>query len=466
MNVLKRWHIALLILLPLLLTFAYLGSSGNFFLGALMCACLIVGCFCSVVFGKPEFGILSILVAVAFTDRQLEYMSYSFYLIYLAVAVCFIHYFAYHITKQKFFWFFFILICSYHILLLIVHPYTVPLLWTFSRLQQLAIFLLCILIKWDIKKIMNVVIPCLVYLLVYGFIEKLVANPTRIGGPTTHATNYAVILTFLWVIWFVYSYLNKKNLLILISVSFLTVFAVFLSGTRMGLLGLLAGFLGAIGSELWIKNLNKSLFQKIFYTLFAVLFVGLLVIGIWLFLPENLVLIKSWNILLSGKLDNSSLGRITCWATAIESFLKDPVWGIGPENFIIAHTEFLSRLSLISEHSLKPLGHAHSTGLNVLAENGLVGFTVLSIVFIICWAQLIKFLLNHPKNPLGYALFFGGIIIFFMPMIDMIPSPGWDAWYYGILASLGFHKLNSKSIDSDIPSPKREDDSSVKSISK
>jgi len=436
----KWWQIALVILLSLLLNFLYLGLGDyNFFLGALMCACLITGCYCSLILDKPELGILSILVAYAFTDKRLEYLSHSNKLIYLAVAILFIHYFMSHITKQKFFWFFAILICSYHILFLIVRPQTSH-DWTFSCMQQVAIFLWCILIKWDVKKIMNIVVPYMVYLLAYGFIEKLAINPMRIGGPTTYATNYAVLLVFLWVMWFVYSYLSEKKILILVSMSFLVAFAVFLSGTRMGFLGLLVGFFGAICSKLWIDNLDKSLSQKMFYIIPSLFFGVLLVIGIWLFLPENLLLIKSWNILLSGKLDNSSLGRVACWITAIESFYKEPIWGIGPGNFIIEHTKFLSQLSLISKHSLNPLGHAHSTGLNVLAENGLVGFAVLSIVLIICWVQLIRFLLNQPKNPLGYALFFGGIIIFSLPMIDMIPSPGWDSWFYGILASLGFHK--------------------------
>jgi len=436
----KWWQIALLILFSLLLNFLYLGFGNyNFFLGVLICACLIAGCYCSLILDKPELGILSIVIALAYTDKRLDYMSYSFHLIHLAVAISFIHYFLSHMTKRSLFWFFAIFIGSYHILLLIVRPQT-SLPWTINCIQQLAIFLWCILIKWDAKKIMNIVVPYTVYLLGYGFIEKLTINPERIGGPTTYATNYAVLLVFLWVIWFVHSYLSKKNSLILIFVSFLVAFAVFLSGTRMGLLGLLVGFFGAIGSKLWIDNLDKSLSKKMLYIIPASLFVALLVIGIWQFLPENLVLIRSWNVLLSGKLDGSSLGRIACWITAIESFYKEPIWGIGPGNFIIEHTKFLSQLSLINKNSLVPLGHAHSIGLNVLAENGLVGFSVLSIVIIICWVQLIRFLLNQPKNPLGYALFFGGIIIFSLPMIDMIPSPGWDSWYYGVLASFGFHK--------------------------
>jgi len=436
----KWWQIAVLILLALLLNFLYLGLGDyNFFLGALMCACLIAGCYCSLILDKPELGILSIIVALAFTDKRLDYMSYTFQLIYLAVAISFIHYFISHITDRKFFWFFAIFIGSYHILLFMVRPQT-SFPWTLNCMQQLAIFLWCILIKWDVKKIMNIVVPYMVYLLAYGFIEKLTINPVRIGGPTTYATNYAVLLVFLWVMWFVYSYLSKKNLLILVPVSFLTAFAVFLSGTRMGFLGLLVGFFGAIGSKLWINNSDKSLSKKMLYIIPASLFVALLVMGIWQFLPENLVLIRSWNVLLSGKLDSSSLGRIACWITAIESFYKEPIWGIGPGNFIIEHTKFLSQFSLINNNSLVPLGHAHSIGLNVLAENGLVGFAVLSIVLIICWVQLLRFLLNQPKNPLGYALFFGGFIIFSLPMIDMIPSPGWDSWYYGVLASLGFHR--------------------------
>jgi O-antigen ligase len=436
-----KWlQIALLILLPLSLTFIYL-SGGNFLIGAITCACLITGCFCSLALDKPELGILSILIASAFTDRQALYLSHSFYLIYFIVIICFVHYFSSHATNRKFFWFFAIWVCSYHILVLVVHPYSVPGGWILFYFSNLAIFLWCILIRWDMRKIMNIVVPYLIYLIAYGFIEKLAFDPMRVGGPTTHATNYAVILTFLWTMWFIGAYLNKKHsLFVLALASLIVLFAVFLSGTKMGLLGMLTGLFGALASKAWIYNLNKSLTQKLLYTIGISLAIMLSIYVIWIFLPNNTFLIKSWNTLLSGSLDRSSMGRLMAWAAALDSFSKNTIWGVGPGNFIQVYTaEFIAKMPLLEVSNIPKLKHAHSIGLNVLAENGLSGVIMLSVVIVICWLQLLKFLLNNPRNPLGYTLLFGGIIIFCLPMVDMIPSPGWDSWYYGILASLGFH---------------------------
>ena len=463
----KRWQVVFLVLLPLLLTFVYL-NGGDFVMGVLICLCLIAGCFCSFVLNKPELGILSILVALAFTDRQAPNLLYSFQLIYFVVAISFIHHFLSHATSRKFFWFFVVLICSYHISVLIVRPYLVPAGWLLYYMTNLAIFLWSILIKWNVRKIMNIIIPYLIYLIAYGFIEKLIYDPLRVGGPTTHATNYAVILTFLWTIWFIESYLSKRYiLLVLIFASSIVLFTVFLSGTRMGLLGIFAGLFGAFGAKIWINNLHKPLLKKLLYIASIFLVIVISVYVIWPFLPQSIYLVKSWNILLSGNLDSGSMGRVIAWTASLDSFFSNPIWGVGPGNFIKVYTGSFEHIPLTELSSIPELEHAHSIGLNVLAENGLLGAMMLATVIITCWLQLLKYLLNNPRSPLGYALLFGGVVIFCLPMIDMIPSPGWDSWYYGILASFGLHKLNSQYIDScaDIEFSEQNDKLDIKSIS-
>ncbi|MDR2554051.1 MAG: O-antigen ligase family protein [Fibromonadaceae bacterium] len=441
MNSLNAWQITLLVLFPLFMMYSFLGSGDQFLLGAIICACLITGCFCSFVLNKPEINVLFFLIALAFTDRQAPFLSYTFYLINFVIAITFIHYLSNNFTDRKYFWFFPFWVCSYHALILIIHPYSVPVAWLIYYATDLAIFLLCVLIKWDAKKIMYIVIPHLIYLMCYGFLEKLVLNPIRVGGPTTHATNYAIILTFLWTIWFVWAYLRKIPISLLTFVTFLVIFLVFLSGTRMGLIGIMIGLFGAVGTKIWINNLHKSLAKKITYALSIFFTIIILIAVAWQLLPQNIFLIKAWNVLLTGNLDPSSIGRLLGWASAIESFTKHPILGIGPGNFDIAFTEFISKhLPFYDTHSMPMLKHAHSTGFNVLAEYGLSGVIMLLTVIVICWLQLINFIWDNPQNPLGYSLFFGGIVIFCLPMIDMIPSQGLDCWFYGILASLGFHK--------------------------
>lgn len=452
----------MLTLLPLLLTFFYLGPNSNFFLGALICAGLIAGCFCYLALNKPEYCILSILMALAFTDRQLKFLSFSIYLINIVAMASFIHYFFNHPTGKKIFWFFAISVSSYCFLLMFIKPYSkpVPMAWIIFYMVQLAIFSWSMLIRWDTKKIMNIVVFHLIYLLAYGFIEKLALNPLRIGGPTTHATNYAILLTFLWTMWFVEAFLSKKHSIpVLVLASFLILFAVFLSGTRMGLVGIIIGLLGAFATSIWIRNLHKSLVKRLAYVFSIFLIIIITIAVIWQFLPQDTFIIRAWNVLLSGNLDASAMGRLVAWASSLDSFSKHPVWGVGPGNFVQANTEFIAKyVPLPAQNSIPELKHAHSIGLNVLAENGLVAFIMLLTIILVCYFQLAKFLIRNPRNSMGYMLLFGGIVIFCLPMIDMIPSPGWDSWYYGILASLGFHN--------NIPSPKQEDKFNVKPIGK
>jgi O-antigen ligase len=368
-------------------------------------------------------------------------MSFSVHLIHASVALCALQYFISHKTQRLLFWFPVLLVLGYHALLFVVRPYAVDFGWALGRVELLALFAWCALVQWTPRKSLWVVVPYGVYLIAWGVVEKLAFNPLRVGGPTTYATNYAVLLTVLWTFWFVDALLRRRHSWFTLLVVTLFVFAcVLLSGTRMGFLGLGFGLFGGILSRIWVGLLQKPLKERFFFLGFGALGALACITFVWNALPDDLFIVRSWDILLSGNLDASTVGRITLWITAWDAFQKNMLWGIGPTHFLTAHTAFLDSLpDLPILKGVQRLGHAHNIVLNVLAENGLVGFLVLAVVAGLCIFLLLRYLFRHPASSMGYTLLFGGMVLFGLPLVDMIPSPGWEAWFMGMCLSLGLY---------------------------
>ena len=75
----------ILILLPILLTVVYLGSADENVIGIVSLGIMLVGLFCTMVIKTPIWGCLLLIISLHWF--QLEGISYSIYLMFLASAV-------------------------------------------------------------------------------------------------------------------------------------------------------------------------------------------------------------------------------------------------------------------------------------------------------------------------------------------------------------------------------------------
>lgn len=98
------------------------------------------------------------------------------------------------------------------------------------------------------------------------------------------------------------------------------------------------------------------------------------------------------------------------WYHAIKGFQENPLWGIGPNNFLYASTKY--QTSNLTDVAMS----AHNFFLNYLAENGLL----FSLVFLCLVIQCLKFQFN--RNPLFFAL--GFISLFNATFSSSWSSPG------------------------------------------
>ncbi len=437
---------ALLLLVFFVTVIFLLGGNGHI-LGILICAVLLFGVFLFLLFDKPEVGILAVLFSSAFMVTYQPEMYISFYLVYIAAPLlCFF----YAIRSKNMAWQFWLIIfwfLSYYAILLIVRPYKDSIYsWLILTSLLISVFLWTSLVKWNRKKILFIICSYGGYLIVWGFFEKLLYNPTRISGPTGFATNYAILLAVLWTIGFVDFCVQKKCKLWLMLICTLCVFcAILISGTRLGIIGMILG--GSLGlcMNIFLKSEKISILKKTMLSITGVLILFILLVGIWHLLPQNLIIVNNMNFIISGKLDSSNLGRLTAWAAALDCFSANKIWGHGPGTFLEIHTKYLNSMPQIPGIEKLPyLPVAHNEILNILAESGIIGLLHVTVIVAICLISAVRYLAKFPKESFVYGLLGGFIVMFSLMMFDASPSRGFDPWLMGVMLSLSFKREETK----------------------
>jgi O-antigen ligase len=341
--------------------------------------------------------------------------------------------------KNTLFWLVVFFASSYYIAIFIFKPYKIHISYFAFFSISLLLFIWTMFIKWDTKKIITIVTALGIYLLLTGFGEWLFIDSVQIKGPLTVATCYAVTLVLIWAIWFVESYLNKRfSYFVMFLGTLLVFFAVVLSGTRMGVIGIVMGLLLGVVFNAWASRLkDNTLLQKIFYSIFVLACMSLLIFTIWTLVPNEVYVKQKMENVIEGKIDVSNMGRIVSWAVALKAIQEHKIWGIGPGNFTAAYKSFVQSLPNIN--APKSLKRSHNLYLMILSEFGLVGFFAFGIVVVACFKQLFSSLKSSNSTGIHYALLSCGIITMVLGMVDIIPFDWYSmclvAWYMGMLAS-------------------------------
>jgi len=336
-----------------------------------------------------------------------------------------------------------VLVLIYYTVIFLVKPFQINLGWVFLHLESLLLFVFVQLFKWDLNKIMQVVNLHLIFLLIFGVAEYFFSYRERIRGPMQSATAYGVLLVVIWSIWISYNIFRaKRNTLLLLVISLLTFIVILWTGTRMALLGIILTFFCI--SVILILNSRYSPLVKVFFLTSVPFFLFIFFLLIWNLIPDNLTIKKSFQYLLSGKIDPSNTGRIIAWISALKAFNANPLFGIGNGNFLQFHENFLSSYGF----NLEILGiglvtHAHNLYLIILSENGLFGFSIILYIFISALCNYARYLKNSTSKD-GYCLLVGLLVLCTLCFFDAIPffppTQAWGAWFLSSLLQISFQK--------------------------
>jgi len=390
--------------------------------------------FLSIILKKYEIGLFFILL----TSNRLTFSSGPLLDVCIGVALFLLYFLLIQERKNKIFWIAIILSICYAFVIFLVQPYNINAQFFAAYFIALLMFICTLLIKWDRENIIKFVSAYGIYLIAFGLFEKIFMNPLRIAGPLTAATAYAVVLAIVWGIWFVEGVLsNRQSIKLILLGSFLTLLAILFSGTRMGLLGLMFGIV--YGGLFKILIAHKNLIKKFLIVCGLLSVILLLFFTVWYFIPDDMFVKKSFNSLISGRLDKSSMARVQLWLASLEIVSEHKLWGIGPGNFSGAVKKYLTL------HNMPPLlpisadTHAHNIFLIVLTECGFIGFITLGVIVASCIISLLHKIIKYTDNFVYYGLCSGVIIMMILGMIDAtpmyLPTICFGAWLLGVCAS-------------------------------
>jgi O-antigen ligase len=152
-------------------------------------------------------------------------------------------------------------------------------------------------------------------------------------------------------------------------------------------MGVITLFYGLI----WTKKSKKPLL--------IMLLASLVLIG-GLYIKEASIVKKTLSQTTSQSSFNSLSGRIPLWNSALLIWRHNPVFGVGIKNFDQATQErqknwLAEENKIYSDKIYHPYPHGHSLYFNTLAEQGIVGFSVIFInLFYVCYLLY----LNTPKR--------------------------------------------------------------------
>jgi probable O-glycosylation ligase (exosortase A-associated) len=184
-------------------------------------------------------------------------------------------------------------------------------------------------------------------------IERIKSLTSAGGDPNSLAASMDIALPFVLVLVRRARTLWLKGVLVMFA--FFMAYAVILSGSRGGLLGLLGGLF-----FLWLTSKQKVLYGAV---------AAVAIFAAVSFMPKQYI--ERYSTIASyaegEEVDESSRLRLEGWKAGWEMFLDHPILGVGANTFGWAHAEYYS--PEFQRNSLK----AHSMYFQIIAELGFVG---------------------------------------------------------------------------------------------
>jgi O-antigen ligase len=161
---------------------------------------------------------------------------------------------------------------------------------------------------------------------------------------------------------------KKEQMFLIIFSAVLMTIAVLFTGSRGGMLSLIA--IGIFFATVRLFNFEKRnevpKSKNVLISVAAILTVVVVVVGITFFLGEDASLIRSIGLSESTQADVSS-GRLDFWKIALQIFIHNPILGSGLDSFAVAMSKY------DTWNGTFRIEQAHNDYLQVLAEAGLIG---------------------------------------------------------------------------------------------
>jgi len=213
---------------------------------------------------------------------------------------------------------------------------------------------------------------------------------------------------------------NKTNLGINLILFLIISTGIFLTGSRGGIIAIIVGFIAFVFLNMYSKNSSKNRL-KIVGTIVIII---VIIIIVWNILPKELISTRFSFSTILGLNENipGVHNRYTIWKYALTVFSKQPLFGYGSGNFLIA----LSKVYRVTA--------AHNMYILLLVENGIFGLSLLLIPIFWTVVKLFKI-----KQYIVLS-FFITILIVNISLDGITYKYFWISWLYAYIVIQQYRK--------------------------
>ena len=218
-------------------------------------------------------------------------------------------------------------------------------------------------------------------------LQKIAEESTRLITKFANINGVAMV-TAMAITIAVYFWLNEGAVLSTL-MAIPAIIILMLSGSRTALIQAIFGIFCVILFKNWTGNKVKAIFKTLFFvSIFVIILLIVAKLPIFEGMAERMEgLIASFTG--EGKIDHSTMVRNKLTTLGYELFFQNPVCGVGVNN-----------ARLFTSHVIGVTTYLHSNYAELLADGGIVGFTIYYGIY----AYLLIKLFSRRKERLGPAI--------------------------------------------------------------
>jgi putative inorganic carbon (hco3(-)) transporter len=246
-----------------------------------------------------------------------------------------------------------------------------------------------------------------------------VEEMNRIQGPFMSSNEFAPFLAFNFLFFISLARYEKRIYFKvgLIGLAIINLYIFFQTYSRGALIALAGSFISYIFLSIKSNNIRK-------YVLLTIIVVIIISSGLAIGISKYFVRFTEIG---GNSFDFSTLERVGVWEAALRLFESSPIVGVGINNFHELYSKYFPTYGF--RFTSYKLYHAHNLLLNTLAEQGLLGFIILIISFIVIMRLLFS-IIKFYQNGLNANItpFLSSFFIYFV--IHNIFDCVWTAYYH------------------------------------
>lgn len=285
--------------------------------------------------------------------------------------------------------------------------YFFPTIILFDSKERINKFLFFIILIITLKSLLDIYLSLFVYEKSFDIETRQVLGFARLTGYNEIVYSLSFVGSFFLIVF----HKNCFSKLLFLFVLIISMISLFLSYTRGSWLA--AGITLIFGLFFLVLNKNSKLNFKIIIPIFSLLIFVIFFFDLIKLIDLN-VLINRISTVSISRIDISNLGRLVEYASAIEAFKENPIFGKGLGFLFVYFSPGIGSVESI---------YCHNSYLYVLSKMGLLGLIFFLAIIIISIYPLFKI-----KNFIFKEEFYSSAFIFFLWLI-LISIKSLTTWH-------------------------------------